>query len=254
MFFKRKKPKTEPTADKSNSRGQYRKRNSKSQPLEASLTVGGWDPLRVELLDLSVRGAAVRVPFTQDRNLKIDDVVQLTISSMMRTEVVSSARVANVSADGDSHIRYGLEFTNLAGLYSQLDGFYARHFNRRKHLRVLPSLDRRIHALLRYGSEELRVPVFDVSEGGLGLTLSKDGAARIADLREIDVEFELPGADAPIVCRAQIRHRTPVKNNILVGLVFTTEGAKAIGERIADVRAFVAQRTAEIALWEKNWG
>ncbi|MCC7014633.1 MAG: PilZ domain-containing protein [Planctomycetes bacterium] len=254
MFFKKKKAQVEPVQSAPNARKQYRKRNSKSQPLEATLRVGGWEPLRVELLDLSMHGAGLRVPFAHDRNLKVGDVIELRIGSMMRNEVATTARVANVAADGQTHIRYGVEFTNLGALYSQLDSYYARHFNRRKQLRVLPSLDKRVHATLKFGGEELRVPVFDISEGGVGVTLTKDSAARVAELGVLDIALQLPGVDKPISCRTQIRHRTPMRNNILVGLEFEVEGERAIGARMGDVLAFVKARAAEIAMWEKNWG
>jgi c-di-GMP-binding flagellar brake protein YcgR len=253
MFFK-KKPKAEDAVDPALKRAHYRKPNSKSQSLEASLRVAGWEPVRVELIDLSVQGAGVRVPFSKDRNRKAGDAVVVTIGTMMREDVVINARVANVNPDGKTHIRYGLAFTNLGELYSQLDGFYARHFNRRKHVRVIPGLDRRIHATLRWGEQELRVPVFDISEDGLGVTLSKDSAALIADVSKVEVAFKLPGAAEEIRGKATIRHRTANSDKFHVGLQLDTSEAGGFGPHVTAIRAFVEMRKAEIALWEKTWG
>ena len=253
MFFKKKPKVAEPT-NVDELRSAYRKRNSKAQSLEATLNVTGWPSLRVELIDLSVRGAGVRVPFAQDRNLKIGDVVELIIGSMMRGEVITGARVSNLGPHGESHVRYGLEFLNLGNLYSQLDSFYSRHFNRRRHLRVLPSLDRKIHALLRWSGGELKVPVFDISASGLGVVLSKDSAARTAEITVFDLEFKLPGRDETLRGRATARHRSPLRNNVLLGLDFDLSAKSSLQAQVPAIRQFVEQRTAEMALWEKNWG
>lgn len=251
MFFKKKKATTEAEALR-NQRAQYRKRNTKAQPLEASLRVPGWDPLRVELLDLSVSGAGVRVPFAQDRNLRVGDTVEIAIGSVMRDEIVTPARVANVSPDGPSHLRYGFAFLNVGNLYSQLDSFYARHFNRRRAPRVIPALDRRIQVVLRARGEELRVPLHDLSESGVGLTLSRDSAATIADQQQLELTFRLPGSSTELTGSATIRHRTPMNHSVLIGVEFDFEASNGFQLHRAELREFVEQRAKEIEKWEKG--
>jgi c-di-GMP-binding flagellar brake protein YcgR len=265
MFFpKKKKPESTPDPDSNakakpkskpssaENRAHYRKRSSKSQRLEAILKVEGWSPLTVELLDLTVRGAGVRVPFANDRNLKRGDIVELSIGAMMRDEIMTPARIANTQADGNSHIRYGLEFLNLGNLYSQLDAFYSRHFNRRRKPRVLPSLDRKISATLTWNGGELNVHVFDVSEAGIGLVLTKDSAARVLEIPRFNVKFKLPGTNEELKGPVTVKHRSPVQQHVLLGLIFDVEAADGFAKHAAALRAFVEQRTREMAMWDSR--
>jgi c-di-GMP-binding flagellar brake protein YcgR len=171
---------------------------------------------------------------------------------MMRDEIATPARVVNTGPDGDSHIRYGFEFLNLGNLYSQLDAFYARHFNRRRHARVLPSLDRKIQASLTWGNQELRVQVFDVSESGVGLVLTRDSAARVLELKRFDVRFKLPGSPEELSGPVEVRHRTPMNQHVLLGLAFDLKASHSFARHIPAIRAFVVQRATEMAMWEQR--
>lgn len=248
MFFQKKKKAAATTP--AELRTHYRKRASKSQRLEATLRVEGWEPVDVELLDLTIRGAGIRLPFAADRNLKQGDVVELVIGNMMRHEVTTPAKVASVKPEAGSHMRYGLEFVNLGNLYSQLDSFYARHFNRRKFQRVIPSLDRKLHATLRWNASELQVHVYDLSECGMGLVLTRDSAARVAELNCFEVSFKLPGEHQEILVGVTVKQRTVLHQQVLLGLEFDTDGAHAVTPYRLALRGFVERRAAEMALWE----
>jgi c-di-GMP-binding flagellar brake protein YcgR len=253
MFFpKKKKSAPAPVPAPSDQRAQYRKRPSKAQRLEATLDIPGWPSLTVELVDLTMRGVGLRVPFASDRNLKIGDIVELKIGAMMRDEIATPARVVNSGPDGESHVRYGFEFLNIGNLYSQLDGFYSRHFNRRRNTRVLPALDRKIQAALTWSGEELHVQVFDVSESGIGLVLTRDSAARVLDVKRFGVRFKLPGREEELAGPVSVRHRTPVHQHTLLGLTYDLETPVGFVRHLAAIRAFVEQRASEMALWEKR--
>ena len=254
MFFKKKPPTPATPATRAEQRAQYRKRNTKSTSLEATLRVPKWDPLRVELIDLSVRGACIRIAFAQDRNLKVDDLVELSIGSMMRNEVQTAARVANITRDGESHIRYGLQFVNVNNLYAQLDSFYARHFNRRRNVRVVPSLDRKVQVKARWAGEEVSGHVFDISASGIGIVLTKDSSARIADVPALELTLRLPGSASDCSGRATIRHRTPLNQHTLIGLEFELGDEAGFARHAAEIASFVEKRTLEMNQWEKSWG
>jgi c-di-GMP-binding flagellar brake protein YcgR len=252
MFFKKKTSPPIPTT-RAEQRAQYRKRNSKSQTLEAHLLAPGWESLRVELIDLSVRGSCIRIPFAKDRNLKVDDLVELSIGSMMRNEVKTTARVANIAREGETHIRYGLQFLNVENLYAQLDAFYARHFNRRRHVRVLPSLDRKVQVKLHWCGEEVSGHVFDISESGIGVTLTKDSSARIAEVQKLELALKLPGVEGVLGGSATVRSRTPMSQHTLVSLEFDLDAADGFGQNAATLAKFVERRVAEMTKWEQSW-
>ena len=249
---KKKKSAPAPAPTSREQRAQYRKRPSKAQRLEATLDIAGWPSLTVELVDLTMRGVGVRVPFASDRNLKIGDIVELKIGAMMRDEIATPARVVNSGPDGESHVRYGFEFLNIGNLYSQLDGFYARHFNRRRNTRVLPALDRKIQASLSWSGDELHVQVFDLSESGIGLVLTKDSAARVLEIQRFNVRFKLPGSEEALAGPVSVRHRTPVHQHVLLGLTFDLKTPVGFSRHLPAIRAFVEQRASEMAMWEKR--
>jgi hypothetical protein len=253
MFFqKKKKKKVVETANAAEGREHYRKRSSKSQRLEALMRVEGWDPLPVELMDLTIRGAGLRVPFAGDRNLKVGNVIELTIGNMMRKEIVTPAMVVNVIPDGTTHVRYGCEFINAGNLFSQLDAFYARHFNRRRHLRVFPSLDRKMHATLAWTSGEMRVHIYDLSERGMGVVLSRDSSVRVVDVKQFEVRFKLPDCDAELRVDAKVKHRSPINQQFLLGLQFEVDGERGAKAHAPELREFVERRSAEMAQWESK--
>ncbi len=254
MFFKKKTPHTKASKTRAEQRAQYRKRNSKSQTLEAWLRVPRWEPLRVELIDLSVRGSCIRIAFAQDRNLKVGDVVELVIGSMMRNEVRTTARVANITRDGESHIRYGVEFLNVNNLYAQLDSFYARHFNRRRHVRVVPTLDRKVQVKARWSDDEVTGHVYDISQVGLGIVLSKDSSARAAEVEVLELTLKLPGFEGELKGRAKVRQRTALNQNTLLGLEFDLDAPDGFAQHVTALGAFVERRAAEMSQWEKSWG
>jgi c-di-GMP-binding flagellar brake protein YcgR len=251
-FPKKKKTPSAPAPAHSEQRAHYRKRPSKTQRLEATLNVVGWPPLTVELVDLTLRGVGVRVLFVSDRNLKVGDIVELKIGAMMRDEVATPARVVNSAPDGVSHIRYGFEFLNIGNLFSQLDEFYARYFNRRRNTRVLPSLDRKIQATLNWGGGQLRVQVFDVSESGIGLVLTRDSATRVLEVKSFEVRFKLPGREEELAGSVSVRHRTPVHQHVLLGSTFDLEKPDGFARHLPAIRAFVKQRASEMAMWEQQ--
>lgn len=253
MFFKKKLPKPSTAATRAEQRAQYRKRNAKSTQLEATLRAPKWEALRVELMDLSLRGACIRIAFAQDRNLKVDDIVELSIGSMMRNEIQTAARVANITRDGESHIRYGLEFVNINNLFAQLDSFYARHFNRRRSVRVVPSLDRKVQVKARWAGEEVSGHVYDISGAGVGIVLTKDSSARIAEVTELDVSLRLPGNPSEFSGRAKVRHRTSLNQHTLIGLEFDLADEAGFARHAAELASFVEQRTKEMNQWEKGW-
>jgi c-di-GMP-binding flagellar brake protein YcgR len=252
MFF-RKKAKADPAPFDAEHRAQYRKSCAPSQPLEATLCAKGLEPLRVELIDLTVRGAGIRVPYGKHRRLKPDEVVELRITCMMRNEVITGARVANVGSDTDQHVRYGLEFLSLGALYSQLDSFYARHFNRRQAQRMAPAFDRKIHATLTWPGGQVRAQVVDLSVRGIAVALGRDDAEKLAEIENFEVAFKLPdGGD----CKgaAAIRHRTPLSQQTVLGLEFDLAKEGGMRRQAAAIRGFVERRAAEVAMWEKKLG
>lgn len=250
MFFKKRTPKApEPVQ---NRRAHYRKRISGPHRLEARLHVPGWDPLPVELLDLSAGGAGIRMSLAQDRNVKVGDRIELSIGAMMRDEILTNARVATIAPDGPSLVRYGLEFLDPPALSDQLDGLYARYFNRRRHVRVRPSLDERIPAVLRLTDDQIQTQVHDLSESGLSVVVGRETAAKLEQIEWLDVSFRLPKSADTIELRIGVRHRTHMNDQVRLGFEFDLTSSSASTSSIPAIRSYVAARETELAKWDKN--
>jgi hypothetical protein len=234
-------------------RNHYRKQTARSQPLEATLKVKGWEPISVELVDLTARGAGINVLLARDCGLAVGDLVELGIATIMRSEVVAAAKVANVGKRVQAHVRYGLEFVDLGRLYAQLDPFYARHFNRRGKMRVRPWLDRRVKVRMNWGGVDVIGQMYDLSETGIGVVVSRESAKRVERLDWVDVVFRLPGATLPCSGTASICHRTFVAGNVLVGLLFELKSDDGMLQHVSELRRFVEDRAAEMAKWEESW-
>lgn len=247
MFFKKRTPKV--SESEQNRRSHYRKRLAGPLRLEVRLHVPGWDPLPVELLDLSAGGAGIRMSLSQERHSQPGDLIELSIGAMMRDEITTRARIATVKPDGPSHVRYGLQFLSPPELSAQLDGLYARYFNRRRHVRVRPALDTRIPAVLRLNDDQIQTNLHDISESGLSVVVGRETAAKLANVEWLDVSFHLPEIASTIELRIGVRHRTNMNDQVRLGFEFDMTSLPAGSPQIQAVRSYVAARETELAKW-----
>jgi c-di-GMP-binding flagellar brake protein YcgR len=250
MWFRRKQRLPQEPTEK---RRQYRRANGGSQPLSLSIEVASWAPIQAELIDVCMQGIGARVDFKRDPNLKVGDVVQLTIGCLDRPRIRTKARVANVGGQDERGTRYGFEFENQGQLFAQLDHFYARLFNRREHVRVMPGLDRKVSVVVKWGKERLTASIYDLSIGGLGLALPRDWSARMKGVSEVLVEFTLPGEKRSIRTRAFVAHHSPMQNHVVVGLRFDEQDASA-AQREEIIRSYVSKREGDMSRWQQAWG
>jgi c-di-GMP-binding flagellar brake protein YcgR len=250
MFFKKRKPTPEPQSVRRNQRSEYRRELNKANLFEATLRAGSLSPVRVELIDLSIRGAGARVPVHDDRKYEKGDAVELAITGMMRAEVKVSARVASVRPEGGGWLRIGFEFQQPEKVSQQLDTFYLKHFNRRRDQRVSPAIDRRVLATLRVDGTEIKGTLGDVAESGVALVLTLADGERLPKSDTGEVEFRLPGC-AAYKLNVCLRHRTTTRERVVVGLEFD-KGDERLHKNAVELAEFVAKRAAEMALWDKH--
>jgi c-di-GMP-binding flagellar brake protein YcgR len=260
MFFRKKKtesfPETTAKAPNSgpvNKRKYYRVRPRATQVIRASLERESAQPIGGDCLDLSIGGAWVRFDATHDPMLKKGDVCSLRIRADSQPDSVrATCRVAAVLPLDKGRTRVGFQFTNRIELYAQLDEFYARLFNRRRHVRLTSDYDVRIPVKLAWRGGSLPAIAHDISEGGLGIMIALDKANSLERVAEVDVTFRLPRERVEIVCRALIKSRTNFANNCLVGIEFTPEGG--IENHITAVRRCIEKRLAAAEAWNSKLG
>lgn len=246
MFFKKKVQETV------NRRRSYRKRRSPHRVIEVYvITPSG--VTQGEFLDLSVQGLGARFPIEHDPQLAADDVVELTIESPEHGRVMTPARTVYGQPDEERYIRYGFEFINIGNLYSQLDSFYARLFNRRGSERVRPSLDQSVPITLTWGRKELEAQVHEISATGAGLVLPMADAFRLQGVDEVGVRFRLPGLKDDFRGTARILNRKQSGGKVFLGVAFDLGEESALRPLQPRLERFVEERAREIDRWEQSW-
>jgi hypothetical protein len=219
--------------------------------LQATLRVDNFGDAPGELMDLSARGAGVRVAFIEDPNLTADDHVEVLFGDGEGAPVCTPARVARVEQVGDAHLRYGLEFLDDGTLLPQLDGFYRRFFNRRSHGR-LPMGHRHLRVTIDGEDGRCSAIFGDLSEQGLGLFVSQNAPLVLRPRQRVAFVFRLPGIRAPFRGTALVRYATKVTDRKLFGLEFDTRDTD-FAPRLTELRQYVEQRAKQIADWEQGW-
>ncbi|MCY3000351.1 MAG: PilZ domain-containing protein [Planctomycetota bacterium] len=250
MFFKKRKPTPEPQSTRRNQRSEYRRELTKASLFEATLRAGSYPLVRIELIDLSIRGAGARVPIPDDSKYEKGDAVVISITGMLRAEVKATARIASVRPDGAGFVRLGFEFQQPEKVGQQLDTFYLKHFNRRRDQRVSPAIDRRVLATLRVDGTEIKGTLGDVAESGVALVLTLADGERLPKADNGEIEFRLPGC-ATYKLNVCLRHRTVTRERVVVGIEFD-KGDERLHRNSTELAEFIAKRAAEMALWDKH--
>lgn len=247
MFFHRKK-----IQRSVNRRANYRKRQSKAYSLSVHLVT----PSGVtagEFLDLSMQGVGASFLVERDPRLVEGDVVELSIQSLSHGAVTTPARVVYGQPFEKRHVRYGFEFINAGNLYSQLDSFYARLFNRRKSMRVRPALDRKVHVGVTWGSHRIDAVVGEISATGVGLIMNEAQAAQLMGVERVGVVFRLPGLKHEFHGHAEILNRKATSERVYLGLAFDLEEPEGLILQQGMLEGFVDKRSAEMERWESSW-
>jgi c-di-GMP-binding flagellar brake protein YcgR len=255
MFFRKKKIESRsesssqsPGSDRDNQRKQYRVRAREAQPIRASLPGPAGLPIVGRCIDLSIGGTWVEFDAAQDPRLHAGGACELEIRAESRTDGIHAAcSVVTVQPLRDGRIRVGFQFTNRIELYAQLDRFYARLFNRRRHVRAASAGDVPIPVRIMWHSGSMPATAHDISEGGVGLVMPGPNAVALVKVREVELSFRLPKERSEIVCRAVIKSRTEFGNSCLLGLEFVAGGG--IERHLPAVRRCVALRLAAFESW-----
>lgn len=218
------------------------------EALAAWIVVEGEDAAPVELLELSVAGATVRVPFAWDPHLRIDDVGVLRIESAAGTWAIqSAAQVHERRRDGENAFRYGLDFVGEGDLFAQLESAAGRWFNRRRHARARPELDHELTVQLAYKHYRSTGTISDISESGLCVVVDSMSAAPFRDGEPIQVSFELPGVKRPFEGVGVLRGQRRQRGRAYVGIEFDLDARTGLGKRHDKLAEYVEKRLAAMA-------
>jgi hypothetical protein len=233
-------------------RGSYRRRQTPRKDIAVHvLTPSG--AFQGDFRDISVQGVGAAFRLSNDPGLSEDDVVEVAIKCGMRNEISTPARTVYGQVENDGRVRYGFQFINEGNLFSQLDSFYARLFNRRGSPRVRPALEHSVSATIGWRSNELTATLCDISSTGAGLTLTLADAYQCQGVDRLRVRFELPGVREAFQGEARVEKRKQSGSRVWLGLSFDFDAGGTLGEMAGELAAFVDRRVEEMEGWESSW-
>lgn len=226
-------------------RRQYRAQKQPGVPLEAIIDSEDGHRVVGECADVSVGGAGILVPQAKGSNFAEGSKVRVRIQHLGRAKgVEAAAQVVSVSIVG-SMVRYGLRFESVAEIVKQVDSFYARWFNRRRSVRVMPDFSSKLSSSVRWSDGEMQARIHDISTGGIGIMTTVEQAAGLKTNTRVELSLTLPGTPLPIACRARVAGVKAFTKNVLVGLEFEPNGG--IERYAAALQRYIDERQVEIA-------
>lgn len=212
--------------------------------LHVTLRTGSEPPFRVHLHGMSIRGADIVLPF---HLAPVDgSVAELEVRHIKDRWTVTTAAVAREArkASSDS-VHVELQFTNLGGLYAQLDDALGRYFNRRAATRITPELPADIRVKLAHGAHRARGTAHDISLTGIGATVSLAEAFPFKGGELAEITLDIPGCQPELVGPVLVKHVHRAGPSAVLGVEFDLLADSPLRTRRAEYVRFLEERLAE---------
>jgi hypothetical protein len=240
MFFGRRK-----RSRPGDRRSLYRSRVLNPEQLTAHVVTPSRGFVSVEVVDMSIRGVGLRVPFEHDPELSAGDLVEVQIACDKEGWTISTPAQARQRHQPDErHIQYGFEFVNTGDLYAQLEDALGRYFNRRRSPRVRPADDAQPKVRLHCGTHRTTGTLNDLSVLGMSVIVPHVAAAQLEVGDEVELSFTLPEGRGPLEGSGFVRHRRRMGPNDLVGIEFDLSRASSLSDGGRELATYVDDRLA----------
>ena len=212
--------------------------------LHVTLRAGGEPPFRVRLERMSIQGANIVLPF---HLAPLDgSVAELEIRHIKDHWTVTTAALAREArkASSDS-VRVELQFTNLGGLYAQLDDALGRYFNRRAATRITPRFPAEVKVKLAHGAHRARGTAHDLSLTGIGATVSLAEAFPFKGSELAELTLDIPGYQPELVGPVFVKHVHRAGPRAVLGVEFDLLADSPLRARRAEYVRFLKERLSE---------
>ncbi len=250
-FFGRKK-KNKPAQDV---RKYYRKTPGKKHALSAHVQMPqSGEVIAAEVLDVSAGGASLQMETNQVGELTVGATANLSFSSLrMRAELAVQANVVSVMESKDGRSRFGFALTDPDELFTRIEPYYLKFFNRRRLVRVLPELGRSMKADVRTpDGGGFRLDIQDMTEEGIGFILRDDEIEWMKGGEAFDVEFKIPGANVVWNGTADRVHVSELIDTVRGGLLFREPDSKT-GPAQGALEVWLNTRRVAMAKWDSAY-
>lgn len=256
MFWRKKKKRAKRKAggsqnDPDNRRRHYRRALSKKHGLGVQVRNTGALSVNGDLIDISAGGAAAVFRSGSDPLLPAGSATMLVFTTLGRQgEIQVLSKVAS-TLPVEEGVKYRFEFTDLPGLFAQLDEYYVRFFNRRKFLRVRPALDQRVDVTVDTVNGEVVGKMYDLTRSGVGIELDADKANRLAGAQELVLRFKIRGIPIDFQLKAIAVHITPSRTGFVLGArIVPMEQDPEFEAQCSAIDEYASKRADEIARWD----
>ncbi|MEE2939602.1 MAG: PilZ domain-containing protein [Planctomycetota bacterium] len=221
--------------------------------LHVTLRTGGEPPFRVQLHRMSIQGAEVVLPF----HLAPADgsVAELEVRHIKDRWTVTTAALARElrKASSDS-VHLELRFTNLGGLYAQLDDALGRYFNRRAATRVTPELPAGARVKLAHGAHRARGTAHDLSLTGVGATVSLAEAFPFKGGEVAEITLDIPGCGPELVGPVIVKHVHRAGPSAVLGVEFDLLADSPLRTRRREYVRFLEEQRAALEQLQRRLG
>ncbi|MFT7662975.1 MAG: hypothetical protein ACI87A_001196 [Planctomycetota bacterium] len=237
----------------SDQRLHYRQNQLAGQKIEFLVCNRGGMVFEGAFQDASVNGTSALFTLSNDPGLKVGEIVDVFIAATKQeSHVRTPAKVTYVEKGGEQHWRYAFEFMSVGDLYSQLDEYYSRVFNRRQHERVRIPPEQAIRAKLIWGESALSCRVSDISAGGMSTVLPEKKALQLESIDELQIQISLPRSKKNLNGGGTIRTRNQLTGRRLFGIQFELETEDGFRSHCDQLERFIEERRAHLERWEQS--
>ena len=187
--------------------------------LRVTLRTGVEPPFRVHLHRLSIRGADIVLPFQlASMEGSVDELEIRHIKD--RWTVTTTALACEARKASSDLVLVALRFTNLGGLYAQLDDALGRYFNRRAAARTTPELPTDIRVKFAHGAHRARGSAHDLSLTGISATVPLAEAFPFEGGEPAKITLDIPGYQPEFVGPVFVEHVHRASPSAVLGVEF----------------------------------
>ncbi|MEM7517665.1 MAG: PilZ domain-containing protein [Planctomycetota bacterium] len=219
--------------------------------LEVHLQLTDQQPFKVDLYDMNIQGAEIRLPFHLAPLGGEGELVELDIHHPRDGwRVRAVGRVRKLEKWDDATVLVEVQFSNLGDLYAQLDDALGRYFNRRSAARIKPDIDSVVRVKLAYGPHRVRGAAQDLSRTGLGIVLPLVQAAIFRSGERVKIYLDVPGTKEPFEGVGVVKHGYRSGEDVVLGVEFDLLADSPMKKRRNEFLGYIEQRREEIEAWQ----
>ena len=211
--------------------------------LHVTLRAGAEPPFRVHLHRMSIRAADIVLPFhLAPANGSVAELEVRHVEDGWTVTTTALAREARQASSDSVHVE--LRFTNLGGLYAQLDDALGRYFDRRAATRTTPELPADLRVKFAHGTHRARGTVHDLSLSGIGAAVPLAEAYPFKGGELAEITLDIPGCQPELVGPVVVKHVHRAGPSAVLGVEFDLLADSPLRTRRAEYVRFLEQRLA----------